>query len=136
MTDKLIWTIGHSTHLLDDFITILRSFDIFLVADVRSYPGSARHPHFNRDSLNEELPANGIEYLHLANLEAEENLIPILIILHGDLNPSGAMPTICKPAYFSLLSMNFRSLLQESQLPSCVQKASGGDATVPLFLTT
>ena len=46
-----IWTIGHSTHSLEEFINMLQSFSIELVADIRSFPGSRRYPHFNKEAF-------------------------------------------------------------------------------------
>jgi uncharacterized protein (DUF488 family) len=46
-----IWTIGHSTHTLDEFVAMLKSFNIDVVADIRSFPGSRRYPHFNKENL-------------------------------------------------------------------------------------
>ncbi len=51
-----IWTIGHSTRMLDDFIDVLRYFDIALLVDVRSYPGSRKNPQFNKEILSINLP--------------------------------------------------------------------------------
>lgn len=36
--------------------------------DIRSYPGSRRYPHFNKENLALSLPQEGIAYLHLAKL--------------------------------------------------------------------
>jgi uncharacterized protein (DUF488 family) len=44
-----IWTIGHSTRTLEEFIEMLRSFSITQVADVRHFPGSRKFPHFNKE---------------------------------------------------------------------------------------
>jgi len=68
MKQKSIWTIGHSTRALDEFIAMLKSFQIELVVDIRSFPGSRRYPHFNKEALTISLPANKIEYTHLVNL--------------------------------------------------------------------
>lgn len=68
MQQKNIWTIGHSTHTLDEFIVMLKSFQIELVADIRSFPGSRRYPHFNKEALAVSLAENGIEYIHLREL--------------------------------------------------------------------
>ena len=46
-----LWTIGHSTLSIEDFISRLESFEIQVLADVRSYPGSRRYPHFNADEM-------------------------------------------------------------------------------------
>ena len=66
--NKTIWTIGHSTRSFDEFVTLLRSSNIELIADIRSYPGSRKYPQFNKESLEVSLPENNIEYIHLKNL--------------------------------------------------------------------
>lgn len=68
MHQKNIWTIGHSTHTLDEFMDMLKSFQIELIADIRSFPGSKRYPHFNKEALAVSLPQNGLEYIHLREL--------------------------------------------------------------------
>lgn len=65
---KEIWTIGHSTRSLADFINILKSFGIEILVDVRRFPGSRKFPHFNREELAIALPENNIKYLHLEAL--------------------------------------------------------------------
>ena len=74
--NKTIWTIGHSTRDLDDFITMLRSFKIELVADIRSFPGSRRYPHFNKEALEVSLPENQIKYIHLRELGGRRKVRP------------------------------------------------------------
>jgi uncharacterized protein (DUF488 family) len=76
LEQKTIWTIGHSTRLLEEFIEILRSFDIELVADVRNYPGSKRFPHFNKEALETSLPANQVNYIHFKDLGGRRNPVP------------------------------------------------------------
>lgn len=68
MKQKIIYTIGHSTHTLEDFIAMLTSFKIELLADIRSYPGSRKFPHFNKENLPASLAENDIEYIHLREL--------------------------------------------------------------------
>jgi uncharacterized protein (DUF488 family) len=65
---KTIWTIGHSTHSLEDFVTLLQKFAIEQLVDIRHYPGSRRFPHFNKEMLSNSLPSNGIGYAHLKQL--------------------------------------------------------------------
>ncbi len=62
---KLIWTIGHSTRTLEHFMEMLQSFNIELLIDVRSYPGSKRYPHFNKEHLKNYLAEKNINYTHL-----------------------------------------------------------------------
>ena len=59
-----IWTIGHSTRKIDNFISLLNANDIKLVADVRMFPGSKRYPQFGREALAESLGKIGIKYEH------------------------------------------------------------------------
>jgi uncharacterized protein (DUF488 family) len=65
---KEIWTIGHSTHTLEEFVTLLQSFRIETLIDVRSLPGSRKFPHFDKEALETEMPKNGIQYLHFKDL--------------------------------------------------------------------
>lgn len=74
--DKEIWTIGHSTHSLEEFIEMLKSFHIQRLVDVRSFPGSRKYPHFNKDSLEISLPQKGIEYEHLKILGGRRKAQP------------------------------------------------------------
>ena len=59
-----IFTIGHSTHSIEDFVALLRRHGITAVADVRSQP-YGRLDHFNRENLSAALKASGIEYVFL-----------------------------------------------------------------------
>ncbi len=65
---KQIWTVGHSTHSIEEFISMLRSFDIEVLTDVRSIPGSARNPQFNSEALAKSLNENKIKYIHIPDL--------------------------------------------------------------------
>lgn len=57
-----LFTIGHSTHPLDEFLNLLAQHDIEALADVRRFPGSRKYPHFSRDHLASSLPEAGIAY--------------------------------------------------------------------------
>jgi len=63
-----IYTVGHSTRPFDDFVAVLRSFEIQAVADVRLIPNSRRHPHFADEFLAANLPRQGIAYLSFKHL--------------------------------------------------------------------
>ena len=63
-----IYTIGHSTHSLDEFLNMLRSFNIKILADIRSLPGSRRFPQFDMENIKISLEETGIQYIHLADL--------------------------------------------------------------------
>ena len=63
-----VWTIGHSTRDIDEFISLLTENQIEAAADVRSLPGSRKFPQFNAENLAESLPAAGIEYIPFKQL--------------------------------------------------------------------
>lgn len=63
-----IFSIGHSTRPLEDFLSLLRQHDISILADVRTVPKSRRHPHFGRDELSASLAKAGVRYEHLPEL--------------------------------------------------------------------
>ena len=75
-TEKIIWTIGHSTHLLDELAAMLQSFQIEIVADIRSSPGSRKFPQFNKEALQISLPENNIQYIHLKELGGRRKVNP------------------------------------------------------------
>ncbi len=68
MEGKDIWTIGHSTHPLVEFVAMLQSFQIERVVDIRNFPGSKKFPQFNKDNLQISLPEQGIAYTHMKEL--------------------------------------------------------------------
>ncbi len=68
MGKEQIYTIGHSTRSAEDFIKMLKSFDIALLADIRNFPGSRRFPHFGSEALKVSLEAEGISYRHFKDL--------------------------------------------------------------------
>ena len=65
---KRIYTIGHSTRSLQEFVAILRSHGILRVTDIRTIPKSRHNPQFNRETLAPALRARGIGYVHLKKL--------------------------------------------------------------------
>ena len=71
-----IWTIGHSTRGIDEFISLLRENEIKLLVDVRAWPGSKRYPHFSKDALAESLNAHGIRYEHFPELGGKRKSKP------------------------------------------------------------
>ena len=63
-----IWTIGHSTRTIDEFISLLQANQIRSLADVRTLPGSRRYPQFNKETLADSLSKVGIRYEHFPDL--------------------------------------------------------------------
>ena len=71
-----IWTIGHSTREIDEFISLLKENLIKLLVDVRAFPSSKRYPQFNKDALAESLNAQGIRYEHFPELGGKRKSKP------------------------------------------------------------
>jgi len=63
-----IYAIGHSTHPLDDFISLLKPHGIRIIADVRTVPRSRHVPQFNQESFKAALKAQGLGYRHFKQL--------------------------------------------------------------------
>jgi uncharacterized protein (DUF488 family) len=64
----VVYSLGHSTLALDDFLARVRAHGIGTIADVRRWPASRRHPHFAREPLAAALAAAGIDYAWLPDL--------------------------------------------------------------------
>jgi len=62
-----IFTIGHSDHKIESFISLIKKFGIDVVADVRSNPYSKHHPQFNKESLKEKLKESGVNYVFMGD---------------------------------------------------------------------
>ena len=63
-----LYTIGHSTRSLDELLEALNAHEIQTLVDIRAFPMSRRLPQFNRDSLEQTLPAAGIRYVWMKAL--------------------------------------------------------------------
>lgn len=64
----MIYTVGHSTHSIQDFVKLLKSRGITAIADVRSAPYSRFQPQFNREALAGSLNESGIAYVFVGDL--------------------------------------------------------------------
>ncbi len=63
-----IWTIGHSTRTLVEFLELLSANKIESVAEVRSYPGSRKYPHFGAEAMEAALAEVRIDYYPFKDL--------------------------------------------------------------------
>ena len=64
----VLYTIGHSTRTIEELVAALGAHQIQTLLDIRAFPMSRRLPQFNRDSLEQTLPAAGIRYLWMKAL--------------------------------------------------------------------
>ncbi len=68
LTNVQVFTIGHSTRPLEEFLALLSAYRVTLLVDIRLVPASRRFPHFTRDTLATSLASAGVDYLHLKDL--------------------------------------------------------------------
>jgi uncharacterized protein (DUF488 family) len=68
VSQNVLFTIGHSTHSIEDFIALLTTHGIRHLVDVRSIPKSRHVPQFNSEALAVSLGAANIDYTHLKDL--------------------------------------------------------------------
>ena len=68
MKKPRIFTIGHSTRSIDDFVELLRAYGVKEIVDVRSIPRSLHNPQFNSDLLKRSLKQRHIRYKHIKEL--------------------------------------------------------------------
>src|SRR5690606_12678894 len=64
----VIYSVGHSAYTSGAFISLLQSFSIESVADIRRNPGYSQYPWFNKELLVKDLEKAGIDYIHLESL--------------------------------------------------------------------
>jgi len=63
-----IYTIGHSTRPIEEFVKLLQAHDVARLVDIRTIPKSRHNPQFGGENLAASLQQAGIEYTHLAGL--------------------------------------------------------------------
>lgn len=71
-----IWTIGHSTRPMDEFLGLLAHYRLKAVADVRRFPGSRRQPQYARETLPTALAEQGISYHWFPSLGGRRRPLP------------------------------------------------------------
>lgn len=67
-SNQIIYTLGTSNRELEEFVDILRFYEIKVVLDIRRFPVSKRFPHFKKENVEEVLKENGISYIHIEAL--------------------------------------------------------------------
>lgn len=66
--NQIIYTIGHSSRSLEEFISMLQSFSVKYLVDIRRFPNSGKYPHFNKQHLELYMPEHNIKYAHIEQL--------------------------------------------------------------------
>ena len=68
MKPVTIYTVGHSTPTIEVFLSMLESYDIKTIVDIRRFPGSRKFPQFNQDNLKIALEEAGMQYISMLDL--------------------------------------------------------------------
>lgn len=63
-----VFTIGHSTRSIEEFIEMLKNFNVKALIDVRSYPGSRKCPWFGKEALRSSIEGTGLTYEHILSI--------------------------------------------------------------------
>ena len=71
-----IWTIGHSTRPIEEFLSLLAAARIKVIADVRSFPGSRKYPQYGKEALAATLTTRAIGYHWLQALGGRRRVSP------------------------------------------------------------
>lgn len=74
MDSLQVYTVGHSTRPIDEFLGLLYEHAVTSVVDVRRFPGSRRHPQFSQEALRATLTSSGVGYLHKVELGGRRSL--------------------------------------------------------------
>jgi len=107
---NVIYTLGHSTRSLDELAELLHEAGVHLVADVRRFPASRRHPHFEREALARALSHAGIAYAWLG--EALGGRVPELLPAERSQNRAWTEPAFRRYAD-AMTTPRFRAGLAE-----------------------
>src|SRR5665213_1959924 len=71
-----IWTIGHSTRPIEEFLGLLAGVRIKVIADVRSFPSSRKYPQYGKEVLAATLATQSIGYYWLQALGGRRRVLP------------------------------------------------------------
>ena len=71
-----VWTIGHSTRPIEEFLGLLAQYRIETIADVRSFPGSRKYPQYGKEALVATLTAHALGYHWLQALGGRRRVSP------------------------------------------------------------
>lgn len=106
---RTLYTIGHSTRPIDEFLAILKAFDIKQLVDIRTIPKSRRNPQYGKENLKESLENAGIRYIYSKDL--------------GGLRPS--VKTGGNEAWENTSFRNYADYMQTDEFKEAVEELLG-----------
>ncbi len=117
-----VYTVGHSNHSLESFLSVLKDYGITAIADVRSYPYSNANPHFDREALSKNLEKQGIAYAFLGPFQ--EGLRRVqrgatkyrIALMCAEGEPLDCHRTILVSRYLSEMNCTVRHILRDGTL--------------------
>jgi uncharacterized protein (DUF488 family) len=104
MDNPIIFTIGHSNHSWDTFLSLLLKNNISIVADIRRFPSSRLWPQFNKDHMKTGLAKHNIEYIHVVKLGGRRDEKDKLHLQENDNNNNYAWRNKSFRAYANYMS--------------------------------
>lgn len=102
-----IYTIGHSAHPFNRFLSLLQSCNVTCLVDVRSAPYSRFHPQYNRQAIPSQLEAQGIRYVFLGEALGGRPKDPGLYL------PAEEQPALPGMTSQTNLRLNYTALVQQ-----------------------
>jgi len=112
-----IYTIGHSTRSFEEFLSVLRRYDIRCVVDVRRFPSSKKFPHFNRGGLEKSLAEKGVRYIWMEKLGGRR---------HGKTAPDSPNIGLWSPAF-----RNYADYMQAEEFREAISSLLDHAETCP-----
>jgi uncharacterized protein (DUF488 family) len=121
-----LFTIGHSTRSWEAFVALLKEAGVATLVDVRTVPRSRRNPQFGTEAMAENLPRDGISYLHMGALgglrKKQPGIDPTLNGAWTNLSFHNYADYALSPAFHSALS-ELRALAQKTPTTICCAEA-------------
>ncbi|MCP4544566.1 MAG: DUF488 domain-containing protein [Chloroflexi bacterium] len=121
MSENLIYTIGHSDHITQALVDLLRQHTITFVADVRSQPYSRWTHQFNRETLTHDLTEAGIGYRFMGDALGGRPSDPTLY------DPSQETPDYRRVGQTDVYQVGIDRLLELAQTEQVAVMCSEGD---------
>jgi uncharacterized protein (DUF488 family) len=123
----VVHSIGHSNHLLEEFVALLRQHGIIVLVDIRSQPYSRWTPQYNRETLARALEQGGIRYLFMGDALGGRPADPSLYHAAADDEAHGPRPDYQKMAALPAFQEGLHKLIELAAQYPLAMMCSEGD---------